>query len=71
MMQELASKIAPEFGIEVVAVQTYKQDDADLSVQIGVVQAASGEAIIKMGQDSIIYQTYWYDKAMWMILDTK
>ena len=50
MMQELASKIAPEFGIEVVAVQTYKQDDADLSVQIGVVQAASGEAIIKMGQ---------------------
>jgi len=28
-------------------------------------------AIIKMGQDSIIYQTYWYDKAMWMILDTK
>ena len=37
-------------GLEVVATETYKPDDADLSVQIGRINAAGAGAIIKMGQ---------------------
>jgi ABC-type branched-subunit amino acid transport system substrate-binding protein len=50
MMKDLAAKIAPEFGLEVVAVETYKPDDADVNVQVGRVNAAGGGAIVKMGQ---------------------
>jgi ABC-type branched-subunit amino acid transport system substrate-binding protein len=50
MMKDLGSKLAKDFGLEVVAVETYKQDDADDSVQLGRINAAGGEAVIKMGQ---------------------
>ena len=49
MMKDLAVKMAPDFGLEAVAVESYKQDDSDMSVQIGRVTAAGGGAIVKMG----------------------
>jgi branched-chain amino acid transport system substrate-binding protein len=50
MMKNLTPDIAKAIGIEIVAAETYKQDDADLSVQIGHMNAAGAGAIIKMGQ---------------------
>jgi ABC-type branched-subunit amino acid transport system substrate-binding protein len=50
LTKDIGAKIAPDFGLEVVAVETYKPDDADLSVQIGRMNAAGAGAIIKMGQ---------------------
>ena len=50
LTKDLGVKMAAEFGLEVVAVETYKPDDADISVQIGRVNAAGGGAIVKMGQ---------------------
>lgn len=50
MMRDAGVKVAQEFGIEVVAVETYKTDDADMSVQVGRINAAGAGAIIKMGQ---------------------
>ena len=49
LMKGLGEKMAADFGLEVVAVETYKQDDADMSVQIGRIQAAGAGAIVKMG----------------------
>ena len=49
MMKDLATKLAADFGLEVVATESYKQDDSDLSVQVGRVNAAGGGAIVKMG----------------------
>jgi ABC-type branched-subunit amino acid transport system substrate-binding protein len=50
LTKDIGQKIAAEFGLEVVATETYKPDDADLSVQIGRINAAGAGAIIKMGQ---------------------
>lgn len=50
LTKDIGAKIAPDFGLEVVAIETYKPDDADLSVQIGRMNAAGAGAIIKMGQ---------------------
>ncbi len=50
LTKDIGAKIAPDFGLEVVAIETYKPDDADLSVQIGRINAAGAGAIIKMGQ---------------------
>ena len=50
LMTKLAQQIAPKYGLEIVANETYKQDDADMSVQIGRIQAAGAGAIVKMGQ---------------------
>ena len=50
MMKDLAVKMAADFGLEAVAVESYKPDDADMSVQIGRVKAAGGGAVVKMGQ---------------------
>lgn len=50
LMTDIASKSAAEFGIEVVANDSYKQDDADLSVQIGHINGAGAGAIVKIGQ---------------------
>lgn len=49
LQKDVAQKIAADYGIEVVAVEAYKQDDADLSVQISKMQAAGAGAIIKIG----------------------
>lgn len=44
-----AEKGASNYGIEVVGVEQYKQDDADLSVQIGKMNAAGARALLKIG----------------------
>jgi branched-chain amino acid transport system substrate-binding protein len=50
LTKDIGQKIAADFGLEVVATETYKPDDADLSVQIGRINGAGAGAIIKMGQ---------------------
>lgn len=50
MMKNLGIELAKEYGLEVVADESYKQDDADMSVQLGRIHAAGGGAVIKMGQ---------------------
>ncbi len=50
MMKDLGEKLAEEFGLEVVAQETYKQDDADMTVQLGRINAAGGGAVVKIGQ---------------------
>jgi branched-chain amino acid transport system substrate-binding protein len=50
LMRDVGVKSAQEAGFEVVAVESYKPDDVDMSVQIGRINAAGAGAIIKMGQ---------------------
>ncbi|WP_102960153.1 ABC transporter substrate-binding protein [Mangrovicella endophytica] len=50
LMKGLAEELAANFGIEVVAQESYKADDADMSVQIGRINAAGAGAVIKIGQ---------------------
>lgn len=50
LTKDIGAKIAADFGLEVVATETYKPDDADISVQIGRINAAGAGAIVKMGQ---------------------
>jgi ABC-type branched-subunit amino acid transport system substrate-binding protein len=50
LMKGIADKMAAEYGLEVVASDTYKQDDADLSVQIGHINGAGAGAVVKIGQ---------------------
>jgi branched-chain amino acid transport system substrate-binding protein len=49
LQKGVAEKVASEYGLEVVAVEAYKQDDADLSVQLGKMQAAGAGAVLKIG----------------------
>jgi ABC-type branched-subunit amino acid transport system substrate-binding protein len=49
MTKTLAESMAKQYGLTVVAVEAYKADDPDLSIQIGRIKAAGGEAIIKIG----------------------
>lgn len=49
LMRGLAEKGAEEFGLTIVANETYQQDDADFSVQIGRMNAAGAGAIIMLG----------------------
>jgi len=44
-----AEKEAPQYGLEIVGVDQYKTDDADLSVQIQKMYAAGARAILKIG----------------------
>jgi ABC-type branched-subunit amino acid transport system substrate-binding protein len=44
-----AEKEAKDFGLEIVGIEQYKTDDADLSVQIQKMYAAGARAIIKIG----------------------
>ncbi len=44
-----AEKGAGNYGLQIVGVEPYKQDDADLSVQIGKMNAAGAGAILKIG----------------------
>jgi branched-chain amino acid transport system substrate-binding protein len=54
LMRGLAEKGAAEFGLEVVASESYQQDDADMSVQIGRVNAAGAGALIMLGQGNAV-----------------
>lgn len=49
IMAKLAEPAAKKYGIEIVAHETYQQDDGDMSVQIGRIKAAGAGAIIKIG----------------------
>ena len=49
LQKTVAEKIATNYGIEVVSVEQYKQDDADLSVQLSKMQAAGAGAVLKIG----------------------
>ena len=44
-----AEKEARDYGLEIVGIEQYKTDDADLSVQIQKMYAAGARAIIKIG----------------------
>jgi branched-chain amino acid transport system substrate-binding protein len=54
LMRSLAEKGAAEFGIQVVASESYQQDDADMSVQIGRINAAGAGALIMLGQGNAV-----------------
>jgi branched-chain amino acid transport system substrate-binding protein len=49
LQTSVAEKIASTYGIGIVAVEQYKQDDADLSVQISKMRAAGAGAVLKIG----------------------
>lgn len=49
LQKRAAEESAAKFGLEVVGVEQYKQDDADLSVQISKMHAAGARAILKIG----------------------
>ncbi len=49
LQKAAAEKSAASYGLEVVGVEQYKQDDADLSVQISKMYAAGARAILKIG----------------------
>jgi branched-chain amino acid transport system substrate-binding protein len=49
LMTDIATKVAADFGLEVVAKESYKQDDADTSVQLGRINGAGAGAVIKIG----------------------
>lgn len=49
LQKSVAEKVAAKYGIEIVAVEPYKQDDADLSVQISKMRSAGAGAVIKIG----------------------
>jgi branched-chain amino acid transport system substrate-binding protein len=49
LQKTVAEKIAANYGIEVVSTEQYKQDDADLSVQISKARSAGAGAILKIG----------------------
>jgi ABC-type branched-subunit amino acid transport system substrate-binding protein len=50
LTKDIGTKIAKDFGLDVVAVETYNPNDSDFSVQIGKINAAGAGAVIKMGQ---------------------
>ena len=54
LMKGIAEKTAAEYGLEVVASETYQQDDSDFSVQIGRINAAGGGAVIMLGQGNAV-----------------
>jgi ABC-type branched-subunit amino acid transport system substrate-binding protein len=49
LQKAAAERSAPSYGLELVGVEQYKQDDADLSVQISKMHAAGARAILKIG----------------------
>ncbi|MBK5958686.1 hypothetical protein CCR97_10750 [Rhodoplanes elegans] len=54
LMRKFALEDAKEFGLEVVANESYQQEDADFSVQIGRINAAGAGAIIMIGQGNAV-----------------
>jgi branched-chain amino acid transport system substrate-binding protein len=49
LQKNIAEKTAANYGLELVGIEQYKQDDADLSVQISKMNAAGAGAILKIG----------------------
>ena len=57
IMRNIAVEEAKNFGIEIVANESFQQDDADFSVQIGRINAAGAGAIIMIGQGNAVITT--------------
>ncbi|MBD0416840.1 ABC transporter substrate-binding protein [Oryzicola mucosus] len=49
LQKDVAQKVAAKYGIEVVSTEAYKQEDADLSVQLSKMQSAGAGAVMKIG----------------------
>lgn len=49
LQKSVAEKTAASFGMQVVGIEQYKTDDPDLSVQIGKMNSAGAQAILKIG----------------------
>jgi branched-chain amino acid transport system substrate-binding protein len=49
LQKAAAEKSAGDYGLEVVGIEQYRQDDPDLSVQISKMNAAGARAILKIG----------------------
>src|SRR6195256_3463766 len=49
LQKAAAERLAASYGLEIVGIEQYKQDDADLSVQISKMHAAGARAILKIG----------------------
>lgn len=49
LQKNIAEKTVGEYGLELVGIEQYKQDDADLSAQISKLAAAGAGAILKIG----------------------
>jgi branched-chain amino acid transport system substrate-binding protein len=49
LQKTVAERNAAKFGLEIVSIEQYKQDDADLSVQISKARSAGAGAILKIG----------------------
>jgi branched-chain amino acid transport system substrate-binding protein len=54
LMRNIAVEEAKNYGIEIVANESYQQDDADFSVQVGHINAAGAGAIIMIGQGNAV-----------------
>jgi branched-chain amino acid transport system substrate-binding protein len=54
LMRNIAVEEAKSFGLEIVANESYQQDDADFSVQVGRINAAGAGAIIMIGQGNAV-----------------
>jgi ABC-type branched-subunit amino acid transport system substrate-binding protein len=57
LMRNIALENAKNFGLEIVANESFQQDDADFSVQIGRINAAGAGAIIMIGQGNAVITT--------------
>ncbi len=49
LQKNIAEKAIGQYGLELVGIEQYKQDDADLSAQISKLSAAGAGAILKIG----------------------
>jgi ABC-type branched-subunit amino acid transport system substrate-binding protein len=54
LMKGIAEKDAAEYGLTVVASESYQQDDSDFSVQIGRMNSAGAGAVIMVGQGNAV-----------------
>jgi len=57
LMRNIALEEAKSFGLEIVANESYQQEDSDFSVQIGRINAAGAGAIIMIGQGNAVITT--------------
>jgi len=54
LMRNIAVEEAKTYGLEIVANESYQQDDADFSVQLGHINAAGAGAVIMIGQGNAV-----------------
>ena len=54
LMRNIAVEEAKNYGLEIAANESYQQDDADFSVQVGRINAAGAGAIIMIGQGNAV-----------------